>query len=67
MNEADLARLIDRNQALEGLLEELTNAAADSPLAYHPASLSRWYEILGRSFVPGNPAVEVRVITTYVL
>jgi hypothetical protein len=64
---ADLARVIARSQALEGLLEELTRAATLSPLACHPASLSRWYEILRRSFVPGNPAVEVRVVTTYVV
>ena len=67
VDEADLARVIDRNQALERLLEELTSAATLSPLACHPASLSRWDEILRRSFVPGNPAVEVRVVTTYVL
>jgi hypothetical protein len=64
---ADLARVIARNQALEGLQEELTRAATLSPLACHPARLSRWFEILGGSFVPGNPAVEVRVVTTYVL
>ena len=64
---ADLARVIDRGQQLEGLLEKLTSAAIASPLACHPASLIGWYEILCGSFVPGNPAVEVRVTTTYVL
>ena len=67
VDEADLAGVIDRSQALERLLEELTSAAPPSSLAWHPASLSRWYEILRASFVPGNPAVEVRVVTTYVL
>jgi hypothetical protein len=65
--EADLARVNDRNQALERLRDGLAVAAALSPLACHPARLSRWYEILGGSFVPGNPAVEVRVVTTYLV
>ena len=67
VEEADLARVTDRSQELEGLLERLTSAAIGSPLAYHPANLCRWHEILQGSFVPGNPAVEVRVVTTYVL
>jgi len=64
---AGLARVIERNQALEGLLEKLTQAATLGPLACHPGRASRWFEILEQGFVPGNPAVEVRVVTTYVL
>ena len=63
----DVTRVRERSQALEGLLEELTAAANDNPLACHPVTLGRWYAILRGNFVPGDPAVEVRVITTHVL
>lgn len=67
VNGSDLAGVIERSKALETLLDRLTTAATDGPLACHPANLRRWFEILDRSIVPGNPAVEVRVVTTYVL
>lgn len=67
VDETDLARLLERNRGLEELLEQLTRAADISPLACHPARLNRWYELLTEGFGPGNPAVEVRVVTTHVL
>jgi hypothetical protein len=61
------ARLNGRIDALKGLLVELTSAAAHSPISYHPVTLIRWSQILEQRVVPGNPAVPVRVVTTYVL
>jgi hypothetical protein len=66
-DEADVARVNERQAGLEELLKDLTMAASHSPLLWHPRTLTRWYEILSESFVPGNPAVEVRVVTTYLL
>lgn len=62
-----LERLGARIGSLEGLLAQLTAAAAHSPIAYHPATLIRWSEILEQCLVPGNPAVPVSVVTIYVL
>jgi hypothetical protein len=63
----DSARLIARVNALEELLAALVDAASHSPITYHPATLIRWSAILSQRFVPGNPAVPVRVVTTYLL
>jgi hypothetical protein len=63
----DLTRLIGRTDALEQLLAGLANGARSGDMACHPAQLLRWSEILRRSFVPGDPAVRVRVVITYVL
>jgi hypothetical protein len=63
----DLARVRDRNQALEGLRDELAGAAKLSPLMFHPAILSSWHGILRGRFVPGDPSVRVRVVTTHLL
>ena len=67
VDSADLAAVVARTDSLEKLLAELTSAATFSPIKCHPAILIRWREILGPSLVPGDPAVQVRVVTVYVL
>ena len=63
----DLTRVMGRIDSLEELLAELASGARGGDLACHPAQLLRWSEILRQSFVPGDPAVLVRVVITYVL
>ena len=66
INRDDLARAVERIEALQALQRELT-AATDGAPAWHPVILSRLHEMLERRLAPGNPAIEVRVTTTYVL
>lgn len=67
VDSADLADVVARTNSLEQLLAELTNASALTPITYHPATLIRWREMLGRSLVPGDPALRVKVVTVHVL
>jgi hypothetical protein len=66
-HKADLAEIIARINALEQLRTKLAGVASLAPLEYHPAILIHWCEILGQSFVSGDPAVQVEVTTVYVL
>ena len=55
------------SQALEQLRIELTSVATLAAPEYHPAILVRQREILGQSFVSGDPMVRVTVTTVYML
>ena len=66
-DDADLAEIIARTDALDHLRTELTDSGTLAPFEYHPAILVRWCSILSESFVSGDPRVRVEVTNVYVL
>jgi hypothetical protein len=66
-DESDLAAIQARAGALERLRTDLARATTLAAPEYHPTVLVRLREILGQSFVSGDPAVRVTVTTVYML